>query len=73
VVDLLGLNPVQQLDQVGRVGDVAVVREQADAVDADAVDVRVLVKPVDAAGVERGSAPDIPWTSYPLARSSSAR
>ena len=54
VVDLVGLHLLDDADQVGRVGQVAVVQ-----VEALVVDVRVLVEVVDAVGVEqRGAALD---------------
>ena len=51
VVDLVGLHLLHDADQVGGVGQVAVVQEQLRA-----GLVRVLVEMVDAVGVERGGA-----------------
>ena len=53
VVDLVGLELVQQVLQRCAVAQVAVVEEHLHA-----VDVRVLVKMLDAVGVERARAPD---------------
>ncbi len=51
VVDLVGLHFLNDADQVGGVGQVAVVQ-----LEALVVDVRVLVEVVDAVGVERRGA-----------------
>jgi len=51
VVDLVRLEVVEQLHHLHRVGEVAVVEKQLHA-----IDVRVLVKVVDATGVERRGA-----------------
>ena len=54
VVDLVGLHLLDDADQAGAVGQVAVVQDEAPV-----VDVRVLVEVVDAVGVEqRGAALD---------------
>ena len=53
MVDLVGLDIVQQVLQRGAVAEVAVVQEELHA-----VDVRVLVKMIDAVGVERTGAAD---------------
>jgi hypothetical protein len=51
VVDLVGLHLLHDADQVGAVGQVAVVQ-----LEALVVDVRVLVQVVDAVGVEQAGA-----------------
>ncbi len=48
VVDLIGLGLLHQTDQVGRVGQIAMMQEKAGR-----TAVRILVQMVDAAGVER--------------------
>jgi hypothetical protein len=53
VVDLVGLELVEQLDQRDRIGEIAVVREQAHA-----LLVGVVVEVVDPVGVEARRAPD---------------
>ncbi len=52
VVDLVGLHLLHDADQVGGVGQVAIVQEQPGT-----ALVRVLVEMVDPGGVERGGAP----------------
>ncbi len=54
IVDLVGLNLLDDADQVGRVGQVAVMHEEADV-----RLVRVLVEMIDPVGIdERGTALD---------------
>ncbi len=55
VVDLVGLQMVEQLHHLDGVGEVAVVEEEMHP-----VDVRIAVEVVDAAGVEGGGAADDP-------------
>jgi len=51
VINLLGLDPVKQFDQVRRISDVAVMEKKAHS-----VDVRILIKMIDTLGVKRRSA-----------------
>ena len=51
VVDLIGLHFLYDTDQVGRVGQVAVVQEEPDV-----FFVRILVEMIDALGVEEAAA-----------------
>src|SRR5262249_37939572 len=53
MVDFVGLDAIEQLDQVRRIGDVAVVQEQPHV-----VDVRIAVKRVDSTSVERRGSPN---------------
>jgi hypothetical protein len=52
VVNLVRLHQLNDADQVGRIGEIAVVQEQLDA-----ALVRILVQVIDAIGVERRRAP----------------
>ena len=52
VVDLVGLNLLDNADEVGRISQVAVVQEEADV-----FLVRILVEMIDALGVEEAAAP----------------
>ena len=53
MIDLVGLDPIQELDEVRRIGNVAVVQEQSDI-----IDVGIAVQPVDPARVECGRSSD---------------
>ena len=53
VIDLIGLQVVDELDEIHGVGEVAVVEEKANA-----IDMRILVEVVDPRCVERTGAPD---------------
>ena len=55
VVDLVGAHLLHDADQVGGVGQIAIVQEQTGT-----AHVRVLVEMIDPGGVERGSAPLYP-------------
>jgi hypothetical protein len=54
VINLIGLKSIEKPDEVCRIGDVAVMQEQPNA-----VDIGILVERVDSTGVEsRGPADD---------------
>jgi hypothetical protein len=55
VKNFFRLNPIKELNQIGRIGDIAVVKKQSNA-----IDVRVLVEMIDPPRVESGGAPDYP-------------